>query len=109
MPRRVTVSALVLFVFLIHRTAAQEVPPNKASDVDGGRHRAERIDIQLPITMNYQLFLPDGYDDKDAWPLIVFLHGAGERGDDLELVNTHGPLKIAQAKQLPFVVVAPQC
>ncbi len=46
---------------------------------------------------------------KESWPLIVFLHGAGERGDDVERVKVHGPPKIAQAKNLPFVVVAPQC
>lgn len=55
--------------------------------------------------------LPDGYDaDPDRqWPLLVFLHGAGERGDSLDLVAIHGPLKERrQGRDLPFVIVAPQ-
>jgi len=40
---------------------------------------------------------------------MVFLHGAGERGDDLELVKMHGPPKLIDAwKNLPFIVVSPQ-
>src|SRR5262249_55215941 len=43
------------------------------------------------------------------WPLLVFLHGSGERGDDLEKVRIHGPPKlIAEGKQFPFIVVSPQ-
>lgn len=55
--------------------------------------------------------LPDGYDvDPEArWPLLLFLHGAGERGDSLAGVGVHGPLKERRAgRDLPFVVVAPQ-
>lgn len=43
-------------------------------------------------------------------PLLLFLHGAGERGADLELVKIHGPPKLAEAgKKFPFVVISPQC
>jgi len=62
--------------------------------------------------MSYLLYLPDGYDTGDGkeWPLLLFLHGRGERGDDLEKVKLHGPPKlIAGGKQFPFIVVAPQC
>lgn len=54
--------------------------------------------------------LPDGYDEQDRqWPLLLFLHGAGERGDDLDLVGVHGPLKERrEGRDLPFVIVAPQ-
>ena len=55
--------------------------------------------------------LPEGYDaapDRD-WPLLLFLHGAGERGDSLAVVAVHGPLKErAAGRDLPFVIVAPQ-
>jgi predicted esterase len=46
------------------------------------------------------------------WPLMLFLHGAGERGDNLQLVKAHGPPKVADkldAKSFPFILVAPQC
>ncbi len=55
--------------------------------------------------------LPEGYDAAPGrrWPLLLFLHGAGERGDDLSLVGVHGPLKErAAGRDLPFVIVAPQ-
>ena len=55
--------------------------------------------------------LPEGYDAEvdRAWPLMIFLHGAGERGDSLEAVSVHGPIKERWAgRDLPFVIVAPQ-
>jgi len=61
--------------------------------------------------ISYLLYIPEGYDvkSKRMWPLIVFLHGAGERGDDLELVKIHGPPKLIEAgRKMPFVVVSPQ-
>lgn len=61
--------------------------------------------------MRYLLHLPDGYDLEKSrrWPLLVFLHGAGERGDDLELVKIHGPPKLIEAgKRYQFIVASPQ-
>lgn len=60
----------------------------------------------------YLLFLPTGYhDDKKAkWPLIFFLHGAGERGTDLARVALHGPPRLVKTQpDFPFVLVSPQC
>ena len=55
--------------------------------------------------------LPEGYDAEPErrWPLLLFLHGAGERGDSLAAVTVHGPIKERRAgRDLPFVIVAPQ-
>lgn len=69
-----------------------------------------KVEARLSVTLNFLLHLPQGYDQRDAWPLLLFLHGAGERGDDLELVKVHGPPKlIAAGKDFPFIVVSPQC
>jgi predicted peptidase len=59
----------------------------------------------------YLLFLPSGYErTKKKWPLILFLHGAGERGDDLNLVKKHGVAKIVENDPaFPFIVASPQC
>lgn len=64
---------------------------------------------------DYWLLLPRGYDDdaKRRWPLILFLHGTGERGDgadDLAFVLRFGPLAEAwcRKRDLPFVMAAPQ-
>ncbi|MGE0760908.1 MAG: prolyl oligopeptidase family serine peptidase [Pirellulaceae bacterium] len=69
------------------------------------------LNAQVPVRMGYLLSLPKGYEQQPTpWPLLLFLHGAGERGDDLELVKKHGPPKlIAAGKEFPFVVVSPQC
>ena len=69
-------------------------------------------DGQREATLRYWLYLPAEYDAKpDAkWPLILFLHGSGERGDDLEKVKIHGPPKLAaQVQEFQFVLVSPQC
>ncbi len=68
--------------------------------------------IEKKVTLKYLLYLPKGYNKKrDAeWPTILFLHGMGERGDDLEIVKKHGIPKIAEGKDdFPFIAISPQC
>lgn len=68
--------------------------------------------ITKTVELKYLLHLPTGYGDNQdrKWPLMLFLHGAGERGSDLNKVKVHGPPKlIEQGKDLPFIVVSPQC
>ena len=64
-----------------------------------------------PQATPYLLYLPKDYDDDNRqWPLLVFLHGRGERGSDINLVKTHGPPKlIEQGISFPFLVISPQC
>jgi len=70
--------------------------------------------FEAPITVtakiNYLLFLPQGYDQsKQRWPLMLFLHGAGESGTNLAKVKVHGPPKIVESKtDFPFILVSPQ-
>ena len=67
------------------------------------------ISSSSKIKLKYNLYLPENYQNK-KFPLILFLHGAGERGDDLFLVETHGiPKLIKEGEVFPFIVVAPQC
>ena len=54
-----------------------------------------------------------GFKQKDHWPVMLFLHGDGERGDakaELDYVLIHGPLSEAwfQKRDLPFVIISPQ-
>ncbi|MBI9015835.1 MAG: prolyl oligopeptidase family serine peptidase [Phycisphaerae bacterium] len=57
----------------------------------------------------YLLYIPENYHADKPMPLIVFLHGAGERGDNLEKLKVHGLPKIVKDKKdFPFVVVSPQ-
>jgi predicted peptidase len=77
-----------------------------------GQH-AESFEKKITKTLSckYLLFLPEDYgQQKKKWPRMLFLHGAGERGDDLNKVKVHGPPKIVQTrKDFPFIVVSPQC
>jgi predicted peptidase len=61
-------------------------------------------------TINYLTFLPKTYSARgDKVPLIVFLHGSGERGSDLNKVKAWGPPAIVEKDpDFPFMVVSPQ-
>ncbi|MDO5580655.1 MAG: prolyl oligopeptidase family serine peptidase [Planctomycetia bacterium] len=64
--------------------------------------------------LQYWLFLPKDESAKsaDGFPLMIFLHGAGERGNNPELVKKHGPPKLlakGAADHWKFLTVAPQC
>ena len=62
------------------------------------------------VSSHYLLDLPKDYAEKTDWPLLVYLHGYSESGNDLEMVKQNGPPKlVAEGKQFPFVVVSPQC
>lgn len=68
--------------------------------------------IEKELSTRYLVHLPAKYEagDNRLWPLIVFLHGAGERGNDITKVARWGPLAYArQHPEFPFVVVGPQC
>ncbi len=75
-----------------------------------GRQQSAQLDTTARVCMGYWIYLPPDYQEQECWPLLLFLHGSGERGDDLELVKKHGPPKlIAAGRQFPFIVVSPQC
>lgn len=54
--------------------------------------------------------LPDAAEAGEKWPLLLFLHGAGERGHDLTRVRRNGPLAVLGEVAIPpMIIVAPQC
>lgn len=63
---------------------------------------------------DFFVYLPRGYAERsEPWPLLLFLHGNGERGDakaELDFLLVNGPLYEAwvQKRDLPFIIVAPQ-
>ena len=63
------------------------------------------------FNFNYALYLPEDFDENKKYPLVFFLHGAGERGDDLDIGCRHGYMKHVREKgaKYPFIIVAPQC
>ena len=75
---------------------------------DAPKQTPAKLDTKVDVKLDYLLDLPPDYDKKDSWPLLIFLHGAGKRGSDLELVKKHGPPKLIEAgKSFPFVVISP--
>lgn len=72
-----------------------------------GRQREFRFDTAGGALV----YLPEEYDlSSERWPLILFLHGAGERGANLALVKREGlPRMLERLARFPFVVVSPQC
>ncbi len=62
-------------------------------------------------TYRYQVYVPANFDKNKKWPVIVFLHGSGERGDNGRLQTAVGlPAAIrGYAGDFPFIVVMPQC
>jgi predicted peptidase len=76
--------------------------------------KARQFQLERPqkVHLDYLLFLPKGYDaaSGNRWPLMLFLHGAGERGTNVWKVAVHGPPKnVATDPDFPFITVAPQC
>lgn len=66
--------------------------------------------IEGADTLPYRLLLPLDYDATQKYPLVVFLHGAGERGNDNERTLTHcKELFLQNRAQFPCIVLVPQC
>lgn len=100
-------AATILACALVAPLLAQEDP-------DVSMHKRLHFETKITRTVeaNYLLFLPEGYEPKGdkKFPLMMFLHGAGERGTNLSKVGQHGPPKIVKTKKdFPFVLVSPQC
>lgn len=94
--------------------AACTVPEAPAAPAPAPMQTAEQFQFKqtLSAKVNYLRFLPKGYSAKAErrWPLILFLHGAGERGTDIWKVATHGPAKnVTGETDFPFIIVSPQC
>lgn len=64
---------------------------------------------EISYKKNYGYVLQSPENKKDKKPLIVFLHGSGERGSDVEKVKVHGPLKYTKTHKIDAYILAPQC
>ena len=63
-------------------------------------------------TLRYRILLPENFNAKKKYPLVIFLHGAGERGSDNEKQLVHGARLFAREdvrKNFPAIVIFPQC
>jgi predicted peptidase len=69
---------------------------------------------QNPKDVHYQYlrYLPKNYktDTLKKWPLIIYLHGGSDRGNDLNKLYSSGiPDQIFRGREFPFIIISPQC
>jgi len=98
----------MLVAFLVNSgcTSLRETAP-----VTGQHAQRLEQEVKIKAELDYLLYIPEevpGAGKKR--PLMLFLHGAGERGNDLELVKRNGPpMLVAEGKTFPFIIASPQC
>jgi len=118
----------VLFVVLVagltsncqvRRNASSQQPANQPSS-PAAKAKQEFVEKSHTNTrgetMPYLLFVPEGYDKANRYPLVLWLHGGGTRGNDLKLLLAHGDEHgigfLASADnqvRYPSFILAPQC
>lgn len=96
-------------------TGLEDLPPD-----EGGEHKAYPRNSESNTGLGFYAYTPSGYYDNELeYPLILFLHGAGQRGNNLvfpynqlERVLDHGPPKLIETGKwkptYPCIVVSPQ-
>jgi predicted esterase len=71
---------------------------------------AQQLEKSMVSYTNYLLYVPNVLPKNGAYPLMLFLHGNDERGNDLNILKRKGPPSFLDDKNdFPFVVVSPQC
>lgn len=111
--KNVRLACLALgFLLGVCCTSGKNMAAKEKTDNTGQSEQMFQKQITRTVGLRYLLYLPKGYDENQErkWPLMLFLHGAGERGRNIELVKKHGPPKlIAQGQEFAFIIVSPQC
>ena len=72
----------------------------------------KKVLINGKDTLRYRILYPENYKKRRAYPLVVFLHGSGERGRDNEAQLTHGGklfIRPEVRKHFQSIVIFPQC
>lgn len=92
---------LVIIVLLIGMVSAQAQTP--------GEEFKKEVFIQDGNTLRYRILFPENFSEDKKYPVVLFLHGAGERGADNEAQLIHGSkLFLEKNKEFPSIVIFPQ-
>lgn len=108
------IASVCLLLLVSTLAGCAGTPGAGPAPIERGQHaHTFQKEITRTVGCQYLLYLPDGYDPADKqkrWPLMLFLHGAGERGEDVNRVAIHGPPRlIREGRSFPFIVVSPLC
>lgn len=98
-----------MLALLVAGALAQQVPTSAQRLKEA---HTWKVRVVHEATLSFLIDLPEDYHKERnvKWPVLLFLHGSGESGDDLQAVRRHGPPKeIANGRKFPFIVVSPQC
>ena len=100
-------------IFLIYAAyfLGCETELNNKNNMSNKNQDTFETTVNIPVKLNYSLYVPDDYDETSTeFPLVLYLHGVGERGEDLSKLELNGiPELIGKGKKLPFITLAPQC
>lgn len=105
-------SAVRIGCAILLLTLLASCTPREEWSLGAGQH-AERLHRTVTRTVDADLllYLPPGFEahGTQRYPLLIFLHGSGESGRNIETVKANGPPKLVAAGQhLPFIVASPQ-
>lgn len=111
MVRRALAALLIASAAAFGATAAGSTRgyPAPPRTLQGGQHAY--TSLAAGVRLNYLLYAPGGYRTaaRRRWPLIVFLHGSGQRGNDpLALLDEPLPKTLATTTSFPAIVLSPQ-
>ncbi|MBC7744163.1 MAG: prolyl oligopeptidase family serine peptidase [Flavobacterium sp.] len=82
-----------------------------ANAQENNEYKADKF-IEGTDTLLYRILMPENFDPAKKYPVLLFLHGAGERGNDNEIQLTHGSKLFLQPevrRNFPAIVIFPQC
>jgi predicted peptidase len=99
--------ATAILCFATGLALVAQTPPTAAP---GQQAKTFEKKIIVTAKLDYLLSLPAGYGkSRKSWPVVLFLHGSGESGNDLNKVKVHGPPKLVESNgPFPFILVSPQ-
>ncbi|AUP78766.1 carboxylesterase family protein [Flavivirga eckloniae] len=122
---RTLLNTLVILSILFSSCSSDDTPQENRSDLEslpkdsGGTHKALTIGESNKSNFGHYIYTPSGHDSNSHdFPLLVFLHGSGERGDSetnpdiLKKVVVNGPPKLIEKNEwspkYPMIVASPQ-
>jgi len=101
------VKSIIYLVLILNFINCKEIKKLRTT-IGQAKQKFQEV-TKISIEFDYYLYLPKEYNDKDKFPLILFLHGSGERGSNLKLIKKWGLPKMVDSLAIPFIVISPQC